>query len=194
MRQISLKQYRAMDLTLFAFIMVVCQLVIHLVSRGWYSNQLYVVSPVAAVTAIVMMRWGGFAAIHAMLGGAVFCFFSGGSCKHLLIFAGGNLLAMAAMGLLAAVGKAETRESNGYTILHGVLVQTLMLLGRALVAALTGAGQGECIMYISTDTLSILFTLVLVWIARRVDGLYEDQIHYLRRIQDEDKTEGGETH
>ena len=41
--------------------------------------------------------------------------------------------------------------------------------------------------FFTTDALSILFTLVILWIARRLDGVYEDQKHYLLRIQKEDK-------
>ena len=31
----------------------------------------------------------------------------------------------------------------------------------------------------------ILFTLVIIWIVRRVEGLFEDQKHYLLRIAQE---------
>ncbi len=31
----------------------------------------------------------------------------------------------------------------------------------------------------------ILFTLVITWIVRRLDGVFEDQKHYLLRLQEE---------
>lgn len=186
MKQMTLKQYRAMDLGLFAVILAASQLIITLAASRWFSDQLYVVSPVAAIAAIVMMRWGGWAAIHAALGGAAFTFFSGGSCKHLLIYAAGNLLGLAALWMLKRQGKQTVRDSVGQTLIFAALTQLLMLVGRMLAAALTGHDWSECLGFLTTDTLSFVFTLVLIWIARRVDGLFEDQVHYLRRVQKED--------
>lgn len=196
MRQLSFRQYRAMDLALFAVIGAASQALITVAATRWYAEQLYVVSPVAAVTAIVMMRWGGFAALHAALGGAALSFFSGGSCKHFLIYVLGNLLSLAALPVLNRRGKETVRASVGQTLLFGAAVQELMLLGRMLMALVTGYGWQESLGFLTTDELSVVFTLVIVWIARRVDGLMEDQRHYLRRIQNEMQTEaqtkGGE--
>ena len=36
--------------------------------------------------------------------------------------------------------------------------------------------------FFTTDSLSLLFTFVIIWIARKLDGVYEDQKHYLLRI------------
>lgn len=180
-----------MDLAFFALILLGSQLVIVLASSRWFTDQLYVVSPVAAVVAIIMMRWGGWSALHAVVGGAAFSFFSGGTCKHLLIYAAGNLLSLAAMGMLKAVGKQRVRDDTTLCLCFAALVQALMLLGRALVALLTGNDWSEALGFVTTDVLSFVFTLVLCWIARRVDGLFEDQLHYLRRVQNEDQTEGG---
>ena len=49
-----------------------------------------------------------------------------------------------------------------------------------------------CIGFITTDALSGFFTAVILWIARRQDGLFEDQKHYLLRIQEAEKEERGE--
>lgn len=174
-----------MDLVLFAVILLVSQGVITFSATHWFSDQLYIVSPVAAVAAIVMMRWGGFAALHAALGGAAICFFSGGSCKHLLVYAVGNLLCMLMLLMLKKLGKQAVRDHDKQSLLFAAGVQLLMMAGRALMALIVGFGWQGALGYITTDSLSIVFTLVLIWIARRVDGLFEDQKHYLRRIQNE---------
>ncbi len=67
-RQLSLSEYRGIDLTLFAVILCVAELLIVTAARFWYADQLYTVSAVAAVVAIVLMRWGPWAGIHAVLG------------------------------------------------------------------------------------------------------------------------------
>lgn len=192
-----------MDLAAFAVILLVTQGVISLATYRWFPDQLFTVSPVAAVVAIVMMRWGGWAAIHAILGGAAFSiistvlrgvgtgFFSGEACKPLLIYTVGNVLSLAAVWMLKKPGKQRVRDDMSLSLVFAGAVQVLMLLGRMLVAMAAGEPFGVAWHYVTTDLLSLVFTLVLIWIARRVNGLFEDQVHYLRRIQNEEQTEGG---
>lgn len=196
MRQMTLKQYRAMDVALFCVILAVTQAVITGAASGWFADQLYVISPVAAVTVIVMLRWGIWAAAPAVVGGVVLSLVSGGSPVHLFIYAAGNLLALAAVPVLRQVGWKTVRDSTQWSLCLAAGVQVLMLAGRMLAALAAGCGLAASWGFVTTDTLSIVFTMVVVWIARRVDGLFEDQKHYLRRIQNEgeseDQSEGGE--
>ena len=191
-REISLKQYRLIDLTLTLLIMLASQAVIHLAATKWYLDQLYIVSPVAAVTAIVLMRWGPWAAVHAIVGGAAHCLLYGGGARQMLIYAAGNLLSIAAFALLKDRGKESVRESAGQTVLFAFLTQALMLAGRAAAAFALGFEASACLGFITTDALSILFTVLIVWIARRIDGLFEDQKHYLIRMHRQDESERGE--
>ena len=69
-RRLSLKQYRNLDLFFFAVMLCISETLIVNAAIRWYPDQLYTVSVSAAITAIVMMRWGGLAAIHAVLGGS----------------------------------------------------------------------------------------------------------------------------
>ena len=62
------------------------------------------------------------------------------------------------------------------------------LLALCLVAALLlGARPGTAVGFFTTDSLSLLFTFVIIWIARRLDGIYEDQKHYLLRLHEEEE-------
>ena len=70
-RQITIQQYRAIDLSLFALMLAVSEAVIVTAATKWFPDQLYTVSVTASLVSIVMMRWNGFAAFHAILGGAV---------------------------------------------------------------------------------------------------------------------------
>ena len=85
-RQISFAQYRAIDLGIMAVLLIVSQGLISIASTTFYSDQLYVVSTVGAVVALVMMRWSGWAAIHAVLGGTLYVFLAGGSAGQYLIY------------------------------------------------------------------------------------------------------------
>ncbi len=192
-RQISLSQYRTIDLAILTGLMAVSQFVIHIAISRWHAEQTgYIVSPVAAVVALVMMRWSGWAAIHASLGGIIYALIAGGNWQHILIYGIGNLLAIAALLMLKLLGKEKVRGDALLTILFALLTQILMQLGRSAVAALLGHPAEICIGFITTDLLSGLFSMVIVWSIRRIEGLFEDQKHYLLRTAREHKVERGE--
>ena len=229
--RLTFRQYRQMDLTVFGAMLVVAEALIVLAATRWFPAEAYTVSIVAAVTSIVLMRWGPWAAIHAVLGGLVYCFVSGGQPGQYLIYCAGNLFALLSLlwfripgkdrtagkernsgkkrgaGSDRTSGKERIREDSFLTVIFGLTVQLLMQLGRAAVAfALLRASPGSepagtqsiagalsfCIGFITTDALSGFFTAVILWIARRQDGLFEDQKHYLLRIQEAEKEERGE--
>ena len=191
-RQISFGQYRAIDVSILSVLLIVCQFLTYMATSFWFPEQLYVVSPVAGMTALVMMRWSGWAAIPAVVGGVVFALLSGGSGHHFLIYGAGNLFSMAALILFKLHGKERVRKDSFLAVVFAIAVQLLMQLGRAAMAGLFGCSSAECIGFITTDILSILFTTLIVWSVRRIEGLFEDQKNYLLRIQREQKVERGE--
>ena len=89
-------------------------------------------------------------------------------------------------------GKERIRKDAFLSIVFALGTQLLMQLGRAGIAALLGHPAEVCIRFITTDFLSCLFTALIIWIIRRVEGLFEDQKHYLLRIQEEQTVERGE--
>ncbi len=191
-RQISFSQYRAIDLGILAVLMAFSQALISIASATVYADQLYVVSTVGAITALVMMRWNGWAAVHAVLGGLVFTALAGGSFQQYVIYCVGNLLSLLALVLFKLIGKEKIRQDALSTMFFAFCVQLLMQLGRAGVAYLMGIPAGACIGFITTDALSILFTVCVIWVTRRIEGLFEDQKNYLLRTQKERQVEGRE--
>ena len=189
-KQRSLSAYRAIDLLIWAALLVIFEGVILRASRSLvFVDQPFTVSLAAAIACIVYMRWGYWGGIHAALAGVVYCLLGGGTWKQMLIYAGGNLLSLLAVPVMNRIGREKLRTSQ-YLYL-GVSLGTLMLmqLGRALLAMLMGAGLPEAIRFFTTDSLSAVFTLVIIWIVRRLDGVYEDQRHYLRRFHKEQEKE-----
>ena len=165
-------------------------------SLRWFPNEAYTVSAVAAVTAVVMMRWGPWAALHAVLGGAVHSYWTlrwmpGAAGQDYVIFCVGNLFGLAALGLIRALGAEEIRKSVGKTLVFGAAVLLLMQLGRAAVALMRGMAPASAVLYVTLDAISMLFTLLILWIARRLDGVFENQRHYLKRIHRELQEEEG---
>ena len=184
-RQRSLAEYRAIDLGCFVLMLAVFEPVLHFAATKLFPAEPYTVSAVAALTAIVMMRWGPWAAIHAVFGGVLACLLAGARWDQYLIYGLGNLLSLAALLLLKAWGKEETRRDVLQSIGFGLVTALLMQLGRAILALALGSDWRICLGFFTTGVITDLFTVVIVWIARRLDGIFEDQIHYLLRIQKE---------
>lgn len=181
----SFRQYRTIDLICFTLILCLTECLIVKATSSWYADQLYVVSPVAAVVCIVMMRWGPYAAIQAVAGGLIYCLISGGGPQQMAVYAIGNLGGLASLLFFRWKTKEQIRTSTRLTLWFAAVGQIGMLVGRSLVALAAGLGGEAAIALIATDVLSIVFTLVILWVARRVNGLFEDQKHYLFRIQRE---------
>ena len=191
-RQISFAQYRAIDLAMLTFLMIFAEAGINIARSTVYSGQLMKASPVGAIVALVMMRWGPWAAIPALVGGLVYAAFNATMDQTYIIYGAGNLLVLVVLLYFKVFPKEKVRGSVLNSIVYAVLVQLAMLLGRALVALALGLPAAVCASFITADALSVLLTVVAVWIVRRIEGLFEDQKSYLLRIQQERQVEGRE--
>lgn len=188
-RQLSLSQYRAIDLGILLAVESFCLLLMHFATKMWFPEQLYVASPVAGMTALVMMRWGAYALIHGAVGGILYAWLSGGTWQHLLIYGLGNLAALGAMLMLKTPGKERVRQDGFLAMMFALASQVLMQLGRAGMALLLGFSGEAALGFLTTDALSVLLTLFIIWTVRKMDGLFEDQINYLLRMERERQAE-----
>ncbi len=184
-QQITFRQYRAMDLFMFSALLCVCEALITLGATRWFTGEPYTLSITPAVTAVVMVRWGGFAAIPAVLGAFVFCLVSGAALSQYIIYCVGNLAALVLTQVLCRERWKRLHENVLLSMLYGLLTAVLMQLGRFLLALVMGNSLGLCVGFITTDVLSGLFAVLIVWITRRLDGVLEEQRHYLKRVAEE---------
>ncbi|MGN1370497.1 MAG: hypothetical protein ACI4WX_16615 [Aristaeellaceae bacterium] len=187
--QITFRQYRAMDIAIFTALLCVCETLITLGATRWFPAEPWTLSLTPAVTAIVMVRWGGFAAIPAFFGAVVFCLASGATLSQYIVYCVGNLAALALTQFLYRGGWKRLHSQVLLAMLYGLLTALLMQLGRALLALVMGSSPAVCLGFLTTDSLSTLFAVLLVWIARNLDGMLEEQKHYLRRIAEEQEKE-----
>lgn len=187
----GLSRYRAIDLTLFAVMLFVFEGIIITASTRWFAGQPYTVSAVPLIVALVLMRWGPWAGVHAVLGGLVFCVFSGADARQYVIYCGGNLFSLGALMVLKALGDENVRQDALKTWLFGIAVMALMFLGRAVLSFFFGAAVTAALGFFTTEAVTVLFTLVILWIVRRLDGVFENQNHYLLRLRQEQEKERG---
>ena len=111
-----------------------------------------------------------------------------------VVYVVGNLFAALALLLLKHFGYDRVRDSLWLSILLPVSVAVLMQIGRGLVACALGSSPRVIPGFVLTDVLSGVFAVVIVLITRRLDGVFENQKTYLRRIgsRDEEDVDEGE--
>lgn len=187
MNNISFKQYRTIDLMILAVILCFAEFVTSKAASVWFPGQLYTISPTIAVVCIVMMRWSGFAAIHAVLGGLTTCMvsFDGASVGQFAIYCVGNLFMLLPLILIKILGKQKIMGSAFITVCYTVLAFLGGETGRWLVSLFVAKQKGSFLMFVATDLITLLFSIVVTLIARKVDGLFEDQKAYLIRTEAE---------
>ena len=99
-----------------------------------------------------------------------------------IIIAAALAILVAGLILLKKAGSEKIRGNAVQSMLFGGVVLLGMLAGRALVSLIVIRDFGALIMYFTPEAVTLLFTLVLMWVVRRPDGLFEDQKHYLKRL------------
>ncbi len=182
---LSLKQYRNIDLCILLAMLVGAEVLINIAARVWFPAEAYILSPMTAVVCIVMMRWGAYAAVHAVGGGLALCVVSGASAEQYVIYCVGNCFGLLALLLFRAWEKEKIRSKIPLTVLFVVTAFCGVQLGRWAVGFAFGGGFGDIVRLVATDSLSLVFSIVTVLLARRIDGLFEDQVAYLLRTQAE---------
>ena len=187
--QITFRQYRGMDIAMFTALLCICETLITFGATRWFPGEPYTLSVTPAVTAIMLVRWGGFAAIPAFLGAFVFCLASGASLAQFGIYCLGNLAALAMLWFPARKDWRQLHDQVLLAMVFGLLTALCMQLGRGLIALLLGTAPAVCAGFITTDVLSTVFAVLIVWIARRLDGMLEEQKHYLMRVAEEQEKE-----
>ena len=189
--QRSIGQYRGIDLSLFIVLLAVFETVIVRAAVSWFPREAWMVSVVPAVTAIVMVRWGWWCVLPAVAGGVMTTLAVGGGWQQYLVYAIGNMAALAVLPLEKRWGWKRLRRSMPVNLLFSALVVLAMQLGRAVLVTVFTGEIGEAGRLIAIDSITYIFTLVVVWIASRPDGLLEDQAHYLKRLSHETEEKEG---
>ena len=192
MKPITFKQYRNIDLTILAVLVVIFETITTLATNKWFYAQPIAISISLTMICVGMMRWSGYAAINAVIGGFVFCTASGASLEQYGIYCLGNLFALVALLLIKWWGKEKIRNSIPKLMLFVLIAYLGMGLGRWLVSLLFGGDLMALVVYLTTDIITLLFAEVIVVLLRKVDGMIEDQKSYLLRLEEERKEENSD--
>lgn len=173
---------------MMAVLLLIFETIIIMASNRWFPGEPYTVSLTPAITAIVLIRWGPWAAIHAFLGALVLCIESDAGLTQYAVYCLGNLFSLLALPVIRKMGgDSAVRSDSLKTLLYGLIVLFMMQAGRAIVALICGTSIAVVFGFFTTEAITDLFTLVILWIVRRLDGILEEQQHYLKRIREEER-------
>ena len=193
-RFISFRQYKYTDLFFFALVLGISELLIFCAFKFWFRSTVdkYYVNFMLAIALTVIMRWGWVGGIYAAADGAVLCAMQGANWQAYLTYIIGAACIESVLLLTKFVGKEKLR-SKWYLTLAYILVGWVSVnLGISCVGAIVGES------FVSSLVTSFGFgvygifplaaSIVTIMILRRLDGMFEDQKHYLLR-QDRERKE-----
>lgn len=185
MNNITFKQYRNIDLTIFAVLLVASEAITTVATNVWFAAQPIAISTTLIFICILMMRWNWFATIAACLGGLVFCIASKASPEQYLVYVVGNCASLSAMLWFKVWGKEKIRSSYPRIFAFVITSYVMMQIGRWLLSLPFGARLDTLLVYLTTDIISLLFAVVVMMLMRNAEGMIEDQKAYLFRLQRE---------
>lgn len=191
-RLISLKQYRLTDLFLFAVIMVAGEVIVHFTNKAFAAdNVVYQITFVLPITLLVMMRWGWFSVFYAIADGVLCCLLNGGGWQPYIIYPVGFAFTALLLILLKFTGKEKIAGKWYFSALFTVAGWVLLNFGLTLMMTIFGNGflNSAAVNFGLgiTGLMSLALALLIILVMRKLDGMFEDQKHYLLRLDGERK-------
>jgi hypothetical protein len=180
-KNISFKTYRLIDLLILTGLLVIFEMVASQ-APSWFSEKYYI-SLLFSMSLIVLMRWNAWSIITILAGTVVYCLQNQGDLKNYIIYMVGNLFIL--FNLLWFI-KGKHLFKKSHVVLFYITSGYLFVeIGRSLVALFFDAPFFSTLIgFLGTDLLNFLLALLIVFIMRRQDGLFEDQIAYLKRMSE----------
>lgn len=192
-RLISLKQYKFNDLFLFAVILIVFDLVVHFATL-WLGDRAtnYMFSLTVPIVLLIMVRWGWPAVFYAIGDAILLTVLNNPTVwQSYLAYILGNSALMLLLIPMHFMGKQKIAGKWYLTALFVVLGWVISNLVCSIVQWICGidfvVALASNVSFSVNGLLSLVLGVVLMLILRRLDGMFEDQIHYLKRLDDERK-------
>ncbi|MGN0817499.1 MAG: hypothetical protein ACI4L9_00895 [Candidatus Coproplasma sp.] len=174
-------------------IMIIAELAVHFAAIWFSSVAYYTFSFIVPICLAVMVRWGWPSVLYALLSGVLYCALNGGGLVDYCTYCIGNSFILFALIPLKVIGDKKITSKWYFSALYAVLGWALVYLGRATVWAICfcvcpveglTATQGF-VDFAITDLLSMAMAVVVVLVLRKFDGMFENQVSYLKRVDKE---------
>lgn len=187
-RLISYQQYRTTDLFLFAVLLVIFDLLSHYTPKLFSGSALFSFALTLPITLLVMMRWGWYSVFFAVGDGLLLSALNNpGLWQSYVSYAAGNAFMMLLLLMTKFMGKERIAGKWYFSALFvfagwcaenlGITVVQTILGYNFLSSFLINFGMNM------TGLLSLAMGLVIILVLRQLDGMFEDQKHYLLRME-----------
>ena len=189
-RLISVKQYRAADLAIFAVIVIIFDLLAHYAPMLFSAEIIYSFCLTVPITLLIMIRWGWCSVFFAVGDALLLTVINNPSAwQSYLCYGVGNASLMLLLIVVKQVGKKRIASKWYFTLLFVLCGWVLQNITITVMNAICGF---SFVSYLAlnfgfgiTGLLSLAMGLVITLVLRRLDGMYEDQIEYLQRLNGE---------
>lgn len=184
-KNLTFSQYRLADVTLMTVLCCIAEVIVTLAAVKWFPEQPYSVSLVYLFMALVSMRWGGYSVVPALSGGLAHCIAAGDGAKGYVVILAGNLCCLVVLVLHKVIGKQKICANVWLSILYVAVTFVCVSAGRFAVQLCFRVTPLSALRAVLYDVLSFVFSLVIVLICRKQNGMFEDQKTYLLRLEEE---------
>ena len=189
---ISLRQYRLFDLFCFAAILAVFDLLSYFAPKMFGGAATFAFTLTVPITLLIMMRWGWQSVFFAVGDGLLLSLLYNRTVwQSYVIYSVGFSFIMLLLLMTKFFGKQKIAGKWYFTTIFFVLGWVAINLGVTVVQAIFGYNflqmLGVNFGMNGTGLLSLGIGLVVILVMRRLDGMFEDQKHYLKRKEEERK-------
>lgn len=191
-RLISLRQYRLTDSVIFALILAAFDLIAYGALSMFGASAYFTFTMTLPITLLVMMRWGWQSVFYAVADGLILSFLYNRTVwQSYLSYAAGGAALMLILIPFKLIGKQRIRDKwylTAAAVLAGWFVMNTTV---TVIQTVCGADFLNVASYNFgvglTGLMSLAAGLVVILVMRRLDGMFEDQKHYLIRLDKERK-------
>ena len=184
----SFKQYRTLDLCIWCLLYIVFEYITVKAATVWFDEP-YSISLMLPLLLIVMMRWDKYSIFQAVLSAILFTVDMKGSFTQMLIYLVGNLGFMLNLFYLKKFTKEKVADSLLLSELYVICGFILMEVFRGLASiVIVGSPLGVIKEFILTDMLTLVFSMVVIFLVRRINDLFVDQKAYLLKLKQQNSS------
>lgn len=190
-RLISIGQYRTTDLFVFALILAVAEILTVLSARWFPGGAFFTFSLMLPITLTVMMRWGWQSIFYAIGSGLITSALLSGRGINYACYIIGNACVALMLIPMYLIGKDKIRGKwwcAALFVLGGWLCvylgrSAVWAIGYAISPSIGGSAIDGFAAFAAGDALSLVVAEIVVLVLRRLDGMFEDQKTYLKRLE-----------
>lgn len=185
-RKISFSTYRAIDITFFTVLMIIFEF---LSVKGFeWLNGIYSLSLFLVISLITMLRWKFWAIIPIIASGITYSLaHPDGTLQNMIVYSIGNLFSL--LSIIWVYKENQKLEKSYYVILFVLTGFFSYCVGRALIGSILYQKSFTDLVlgFLGTESLNAVISLVVIFIAKRQNGILEDQKKYVLRVQEEER-------